>query len=58
MYSDTQKYSPIPLNTVTEIKELKLLLSIRDIGVLMRAVDSLGRTKEEGKKLKVRKLDL
>lgn len=57
MYSDTQKYSPIPLNTVTEIKELKLLLSIRDI-VLMRAVDSLERTKEEGKKLKVRKLDL
>lgn len=41
---------PIPLNKVTEIKDLKLLLSIRDIGVLMRSVDSLERTKEKGKK--------
>lgn len=54
----TQAYSPIPLNKETEIKDLKLLLSIRDIGVLMRSVDSLERTKEKEKKeLKVRKLD-
>lgn len=54
----TQKYSPTPLNKETEIKDLKLLLSIWDIGVLIRTVHS-SENKGEGKKeeLKVRKLD-
>lgn len=46
----TPKYSPIPLNKVTETKDLKVLLNIWDIGALMRPADSLERTKERGKK--------